>query len=82
MYINGSYDSYTARLLNVQLIKCNNETRAEKDCKTPEEIRGFLRNKFFITLSNQITFNPNFYGAESIKGDSRITWLPINSQYQ
>lgn len=66
MYIHGSYDSYTSRLLNVQLIKCNNETRVEKDCAPPEEITSFLRNKFFITLANQITFNPNNYGEESV----------------
>ena len=29
MYIFGNFESYKARLMNVQLIKCNNETRVE-----------------------------------------------------
>ena len=50
--IFGDYNSARAQLLNVQLIKCNNETRPDLDCKTEEEITAFFRNKFIILVYN------------------------------
>jgi len=35
-----------------------------------------------LLLYNQIRFDSRFYAEESIVMESRITWLPINTQMQ
>ena len=54
-YIFGNYNSMKARLLDVQLQKC----QGEKYCKSEEEINTFLRNKFIIMLNNLKRFDQN-----------------------
>ena len=68
--------------MNVQLSRCNNETRVEKDCFPQEEITKQLHNKFFVTLVNEICFEQNKYDGEAVLEESRINWLPINTQFQ
>ena len=46
-FIYGNFDSVEARLLNVQLKRCEGA-----GCKSPDEITEFFRNKFVLMLSN------------------------------
>ena len=82
MYIYGDFESIKARLMNVQLIKCNNDTRVEKDCLPEVDIRKFLRDKWLIFFNNQIRFDSQNYNEDSILGESRMTWIPVNTQFQ
>ena len=78
MHIRGNYQSPEARLIEVQLKKCHNRT----DCKSPEEIRQFLRNKFILFHYNQIRFDHSVKGNDAIIKESRIDWQLINTQIQ
>ena len=81
MYIYGDFESSQARLMNVQLIKCNNETRVEKDCLPEVDIKAELRNKWLILFGNNIRFEPQSYNEESIVRESHMTWIPVNTQF-
>ena len=48
MYISGDYSSASARLMNIQLIKCHGHDY----CASDEEIKAFLRDKYLIILYN------------------------------
>lgn len=48
--IYGDYNSWKAQQLNVQLLKCDPEER--DDCKSPEEITKFFRDKFIMIFYN------------------------------
>ena len=76
MYIYGDFDSPKARLMEVQLIQCHNR----EDCKSPEEIRKFLKNKYLLILNNKMRFDNQEYGANKIVKESEAHWLPINTQ--
>jgi len=52
MFISGDYSSAKARLMNFQLVKCHGHDY----CKSDEEIKAYLRNKFLLMVSNQIRF--------------------------
>ena len=58
LFLYGDYDSTTASLLNMQLIKCT----GRDDCKSEEEILEFFRTKFIILLYNEIRFNTDEFG--------------------
>jgi len=78
MFVYGNYDSYKARLLSLQLVKCH-----DKDyCKSPEEITSFFRRKYFYTLSNSIRFDAQYYGEQSIIKESTTKYSIINTQAQ
>ena len=80
MYIHGDYDSYNARMLNIQLVKCKGG--AEAGCKSNEEILKFFRNKFIVLYSNQIRFDSTKYGPDAIIKEAKTSWLAINTQVQ
>ena len=48
MYINGTYNSNQARLINIQLARCLDQDY----CKPDMEITEALRNKFLLVLQN------------------------------
>jgi len=66
----------------VQFIKCNKELHPDIECKSDEEITEFMRDKWILLLYNQIRFDSNYYGEEAIIQESRIMWVPVNSQIQ
>ena len=78
MYIKGSFDSEEARLIQIQLKKCVGKTY----CKTEEEIMTHFRDKWMVLLYNQKIFNTEEYGKESIQTNSRLDWVPVNTQFQ
>lgn len=76
LHIFGDYNTQSAKLFNIQFIKCHDRP----DCKKEDEIIQFLRNKFIATVYNEITFNANERGAQSLNRASRLVWNPINTQ--
>ena len=41
-----------------------------------------MKGKYLLLLNNQIRFDQTFYGAESIKMESRIRWISISHKNQ
>ena len=58
LVLRGDFNSYQASLFNVQLKKCTDRP----DCKSPEEITQFLRDKWLLVLYNHIRFDSRKYG--------------------
>ena len=83
MYIHGSYNSQTARLMNIQLMRCSEEDEKELGikCKSPQEIKKFMKNKFFYLLYNQRRFDSQRYNEDSVVPESKGIWLPINTHF-
>lgn len=65
--------------MNMRLERCDPSTSAVQ-CKSPEEITAFFRNKFLFFLFNEKYFDANFYLDSSIVSESKIRWLQINTQ--
>lgn len=81
MKVSGDFNSDTAQLMNMRLIRCDPETSAVK-CKSPEEITAFFRNKFLIFLFNEKYFDSNQYEENAIVEQGKILWLQVNTQVQ
>ena len=83
MQIYGDYNSNKARIINIQLEICNDGGYfAEKSitCKSPAEITQFLRNKYFVMLYNEKRFDSAVFTNKSIVDESKLLWMPINTQ--
>ena len=55
MRIYGNFNSFKARIINMQLIRCHDGGYFAENgitCKSDAEITQFLRNKYFIMLYN------------------------------
>ena len=76
MHINGHYSSNSARLIEVQLVQCHDRD----DCKSHEEIKAFLKNKFLLLLHNRMRFDRQEFSEDLIVKESLIDWIPINTQ--
>ena len=63
-------------MLNIQLKKC----RDRPDCKTDDQIKQYLQDKYIILLHNSIRFDSALYGEESIVPESHMLWYNINTQ--
>ena len=50
IYVYGDFNSYNARQLNIQLVKCKGGEKA--GCKSDKSILEFFRNKFLVIYSN------------------------------
>ena len=74
--LNGDFNSATALMMNIQLIKCT----GREDCKSDAEILKFFRGRYIMLMYNQIRFNKDEFGEERITKESRIAWLKINTQ--
>lgn len=75
--IRGSYSSFSASIIYVKLEKCNGQE--EGYCKSDEEIKNFLLGKNLAILSNRIRFDQTRYGADSIRKESVVEWIPIST---
>ena len=75
MYIHGDYNSESARLIEIQLIQCHDRD----DCKSPEEIKAFMKNKFLLILVNRIRFDRQEFGEKLLVKESYSYWLPVNT---
>ena len=47
----GNYDTSTAKNLMIVFELCDRDTRS--DCKTEEEIKAWMNNKYFIIIENE-----------------------------
>ena len=57
------------QLIQIDIIAC---TGNEFKCKSKEEIYSYFAEKYFAILSNQIRFDFEKYGPESISKESKI----------
>ena len=76
--IYGDWNSEKARSIYLTLYRC----QGHDYCKTDEQITQFLKGKYLLLLHNQIRFDPELYGIESIIRESRIKWISISTQMQ
>ena len=76
MWLHGDFDSKTGRQINFQLRKCKDKSY----CRSDQEILEFFSNKYLVILHNHILFDSTKQGEESIKRESRIKWIRINTQ--
>ena len=76
MWLHGDFDSNTSRQINFQLRKCKDKPY----CRSDQEILEFFSNKYLVILHNQILFDSTKQSEESIKRESRIKWIRINTQ--
>ena len=53
MKVFGDWNSKFARLIDITLTKCTGHTY----CKTENEIKDWLKNKFFVLMYNKIRFD-------------------------
>ena len=56
MSIAGDYDSASASLMNMRLVRCDSET-STVPCKSEAEITDFFRDKFLFLLFNEKIFD-------------------------
>lgn len=49
-------------------------------CKTKAEIQEWLRGKYIVLLFNQARFQSNKFDDSVVVKESRIKYIPINSQ--
>lgn len=72
----GDYNSPKAQTFKVDFEKCTGKDY----CKSEAEIRDWLRQKFIVLIYNQVRFNPEGYGEQSVIRESRIHYIPVNTQ--
>ena len=70
MWVRGSFDSESARLISIRLNRCV-ESETQK-CKSDEEITQFFRNKFLVFLYNERRFDSNYFEYDSIVSQAQI----------
>ena len=70
--IKGNYNSAKAIQFTLRVEVCDREKR--DTCKDEETIKEWLSSKYVIVLSNQMIFNDDKYGEESITKSSRLDW--------
>ena len=57
VHIHGSYDSDNARMINVQLNRCQGT-----DCADDETINDFFASNQIGIFANRLRFNPEYFG--------------------
>ena len=73
MQIYGDYNSWKARLIKIQINKCHGKDY----CKPAWEIDQYLQGKYLLFYYNQIRFNAQVYGEESIVSESTTNWYML-----
>ena len=74
-FISGNFNTKSASQIRVYLNKC----QGKDYCKTEEEINKFIKGKYLIVYVNEIRFDAQFYGEESIIKESRMDWLRVST---
>ena len=62
--------------MQLAFVPCQNNT-SDVVCKSPEEIKSWLLNKFIVILVNQDEFVKHKFGEESMNMESYITWKAL-----
>ena len=74
-FISGNFNTVNASQIRVKLNKC----QGKDYCKSEEEINEFFRGKYIISFVNEIRFDSQFYGKESIIKESRMDWIRVST---
>ena len=74
-FISGNFNTGNASQIRVYLNRC----QGKDYCKTDEEINEFVRGKFLIVYANEIRFESQLYGKESIIKESHMDWVRIST---
>lgn len=61
-YIYGDYSSESGRMIRINLRKCQDKPY----CKPEKELKDLFVGKHILLLNNQIRFDSNLYGEDSI----------------
>ena len=72
----GDYNTEKAQNLMVMFEMC--EGRA--DCKSEEEIRDWLKQKFIVLLYNTVSFDPSGYDQDTLIRESKFHYVPFSSR--
>ena len=75
MYLQGNYNTINGDVIFAKIEACHDEDY----CKTPDEIREFLKGKDVMVLTNRIRFDQSLYGADAISKESLIQFIPIDT---
>ena len=59
--------------------KCEQTTDNPITCKSDQEIKDWLKQKYILTYSNGRRFALEEFGDEKIAPEARTTWIPFNS---
>ena len=78
LILYGDYDQETARNLAIVFEKCNNDT-SEVPCKSQEEFKDWMLEKYIVTLTNEKTFQTFQFDEERVLAQSIIHWYPLSS---
>ena len=78
MSIWGDYNSVKGQQLAIRFRMC--EGGPEKGCESEENIRKWLQRKFIVIIYNSIRFENEGYHDEAAVYESRLIYIPINSQ--
>ena len=71
--LRGDLSSARSSLLEVKITRC--DSSEEENCKSDEITHKFFEGKYIAILTNQIRFDSNQYGEDSIIRESRLDWL-------
>ena len=75
LWVSGSTDKENASLIEVDLIMCT-----EHDyCRSEEEIKTFFGNSFMFFLKNQMSFDQNRFGSDSVVLESRLDSIKLGA---
>jgi len=61
---------------------CQQEDGSDIICKSDEEIKEWLKQKYILTLNNQRRFRLEEFRKGKVVPESRTNWIPINTQYR
>ena len=75
-FISGNFNTVNASQIRVHLNRC----QGKDFCKSDEEITEFIRGKYLIVYVNEIRFDSQHFGEESIITESRIDWIRISTK--
>ena len=76
MKIQGTYNTDSGRLIEIELVKCADSS----DCKSAEEIDEFFRKKHLVLLQNQMRLETKSFGENEVHQESILKWIPINTK--
>ena len=76
MKINGTFNSNSARLIEIELVKCRDSVL----CNTDDQINSFFRKKYLLLLQNQNRFETKSFGENIFRRESILKWIPINTK--
>lgn len=77
LFIQGNQNTASGSELYIDIVKCT--PREGLECKSDEEIKEYFSFFSINLLKNQVRFDQQFYGEESIIQESRIDWHNVGN---